>query len=49
MAATPAPRRRALTLHAILETLSWLGEMRAMPFVGLEPGSRRDEQSSRDY
>ena len=48
IAATPAPRRRALTLRAILEALSWLGEMRAMPFIGLEPGLWHDERPGWD-
>ena len=49
ISATPAPRQRTPILRAILEALSWLGEIRAMPFVGLEPGSWRDEQPNRYY
>jgi hypothetical protein len=48
IAAAPAPRRRALTLRAILEAFSWLGEMRAMPFVGLEPGLWYNERPGWD-
>jgi hypothetical protein len=33
----------------ICEALSWLGEMRALPFAGLDSGSRHAEQQARDY
>ena len=49
MAATPAPRRRTLTLSMIIESLSWVGEMRGMPCAGLDAGSRPTERRGRDY
>ncbi len=47
-APAPATRRGALTLRAILDALSWLGELRAMPYVALEPRARHNERRSGD-
>jgi hypothetical protein len=33
----------------ILEAFSWLGEMRVIPFAGLDSGSRPTERQMRDY
>lgn len=49
VAADPAPRRRTRILHALLEALSWLGQMRATPLAGLEPESWYDKQPDRHY
>ena len=49
IAVTPAPQRRALSIHMICEALSWLSEMRALPFAGLDSGSRHAERQTRDY
>jgi hypothetical protein len=46
-AAAPIPQRRALSLHMICEALSWLGEMRALPFAGLDTGPRHAERQAR--
>ena len=48
IAARPTTHRRNL-LRTILEALSWLGEMRAVPFTGLGSGPRHDERPRRDY
>ena len=47
-AAITTPRPRQL-LRTILEALSWLGEMRAMPFAGLGTGSQHGDRSRQDY
>jgi hypothetical protein len=46
--AMSATNRRNL-LRTILEALSWLGEIRAMPFVGLDLGLQHDKRPERDY
>src|SRR5262245_35449132 len=48
-AAVAAPRRRTLTLATILKVFSWMSEVRAMPFSGVEPSARRGERPAWDY
>jgi hypothetical protein len=48
VARAATPRRSVLRLRAILEAFSWLGEMRAMPFIGLEPGIWYDGRQNCD-
>jgi hypothetical protein len=33
----------------IFEALNWLGEMRALPFAGLDSGSRHAERQRQNY
>jgi hypothetical protein len=49
IAPAPAPRRHIFSLDAILEALRWVGELHAMPFVGLEMRPQNDDRAERGY